>query len=281
IDKISSSEKFEERQKVNATRIIKKLFSSKSRKQSDDEVAESRVDYISDHLGIVKEEVINIITLLREENILADAKDLTAFIKKSENKNRSLTIVETYGQIENFLLPFFEEEEITFNVKDLNEQGEAAGIDITPNKIKTVVNFWSIKDWIKKYRPGYSKNEIAIVLSHRRELLQDKLQKRHELGRFIVEYLYGKIAVNDKNNELEEVLIEFSVHELKQEFDRRTTLFKVGITIDDIEDTLFYLSRIEAIKIEGGFLVLYNRLAVNRLQEDNRKQYTNEDYQKL
>src|SRR5690606_34919176 len=26
---------------------------------------------------------------------------------------------------------------------------------------------------------------------------------------------------------------------------------------------------------------LYNRLAVNRLQEDNRKQYTNEDYQKL
>src|SRR5690606_22304268 len=210
IDKISSSEKIEERQKVNATRIIKKLFSSKNRKQSDDEVAESRVDYISDHLGIVKEEVINIITLLREEGILADAKDLTAFIKKSENKNRSLAIVDTFGKIENFLLPHFDEEEITFNVKALNEQGEAGGIDITPNKIKTVVNFWSIKDWIKKYRPGYSKNEIAIVLSHRRELLQDKLQKRHELARFIVEYLYGKIAVNDKIKELEEVLIEFS-----------------------------------------------------------------------
>lgn len=281
IDKISTSEKFEERRKVNAARIIKKLFSSKSRKQSDDEVAESRVDYISDHLGIVKEEVINIITLLREENILADARDLTAFIKKSENKNRSLAIVDTFGKIENFLLPLFEEEIITFNVKALNEQGEVAGIDITPNKIKTIINFWSIRSWIRKYRPGYSNNEIAVVLSHPKELLHDKLRRKHELARFIVEYLYGKISGNDKDSEREEILIEFSVHELKQEFDLRTTLFKRDITIGDIEDTLFYLSRIEAIKIEGGFLVLYNRLAINRLQEGNRKQYTNVDYQKL
>src|SRR5690606_38500084 len=71
IEKINTSERFEEKQKEKGIRIIKKLFSSKSRKQSNDEVAESRVDYISDHLGIVKEEVINIITLLREEKILA------------------------------------------------------------------------------------------------------------------------------------------------------------------------------------------------------------------
>ncbi len=71
-------------------RIIKKLFSSRSRKQSDDEVAESRIDYISDHLGIKKEEVISVVNLMREEEILADAKDLTAFIKRSESRNRSL-----------------------------------------------------------------------------------------------------------------------------------------------------------------------------------------------
>jgi len=54
IDKINNSSKFDENQKVKATRIIKKLFSSKSRKHSSDEEAESRIDYISDHLGIVK-----------------------------------------------------------------------------------------------------------------------------------------------------------------------------------------------------------------------------------
>ncbi|MHC5954170.1 hypothetical protein ACYTX9_09660, partial [Streptococcus pyogenes] len=80
---------------------------------TNDEDAESRIDYISDHLGIVKEEVINIVHLLREENILADAKDLTASIKKGENKNRSSKIIEDYCRIENFLLPHLEEQEKT------------------------------------------------------------------------------------------------------------------------------------------------------------------------
>jgi len=86
IDRINSSARFNERQKQQAVRIIKKLFSSKNRKQATDETGEARIDYISDHLGIVKEEVIHVINLLREENILADTKDLTAFIKKGRIK---------------------------------------------------------------------------------------------------------------------------------------------------------------------------------------------------
>lgn len=48
---------------MKATRIIKKLFSQKSRKHLSEEGAESRIDYLSDHLGIVKEEVIRIVHL--------------------------------------------------------------------------------------------------------------------------------------------------------------------------------------------------------------------------
>ena len=48
------------------------------------EEAESRVDYIADHLGLDKGVVIQIVNLLREERILADGKDLTAFIKKGQ-----------------------------------------------------------------------------------------------------------------------------------------------------------------------------------------------------
>src|SRR5690554_3729116 len=120
IDKINSSERFQEKQKEKGVRIIKKLFSSKSTKHLNEETAESRIDYISDHLGIVKEEVINIIHLLREEKILADAKDLTAFIKKRENKNRSFHIVETYSKLENFLFPEIEEQERILSIKELN-----------------------------------------------------------------------------------------------------------------------------------------------------------------
>jgi ATP-dependent DNA helicase RecQ len=284
IDKINCSERFQEKQKEKGIRIIKKLFSSKSRKETGEEAGESRIDYISDHLGIVKEEVINIINLLREENILADAKDLTAFIKKGENKNRSLSIVENFGKIENYLLPIFQEEEKVFHIKELNEAAEEKGyLDVTPNKIRTIINFWAIKNWIRRRNQEYSKNHIVIICNQPKDSLKEKLEKRHELAKFIVDFLYEKSNINVADGEVEkaEVLVEFSVHELKFEFEKRPKLFELKITIEDIEETLFYLSRIEAIKIEGGFLIVYNRLTIERVEQDNKRRYKNEDYQKL
>jgi ATP-dependent DNA helicase RecQ len=284
IEKINASEKFEEKQKEKGVRIIKKLFSSKSRKQALDEAAESRVDYISDHLGIVKEEVINIINLLREENILADAKDLTAYIKRSVNKNRSLAIVETYAKIENFLLPLLEEQEKTFHFKQLNEDAEQNGCDdVNVNKIKTIFNFWAIKHWIKRQHLYNTKNHIAVVSLQPIDLLHEKLQKRHELAKFIVALLYDKVnrTVTDDDKENEELLAEFSVLELKTAYENSVNLFKVSVTTDDIEDALFYLSRIDALKIEGGFMVVYNSLSIERKEKDNKKRYTKEDYEKL
>jgi ATP-dependent DNA helicase RecQ len=284
IEKINSSQRFEERQKEKGIRIIKKLFSNKGIKQRNEEAAESRIDYISDHLGIVKEEVINIINLLREENILADAKDLTAFIKKGESTNRSLKIVETFSQIENFLLPMLEEKEKTFHIKELNEDAELKGCkDVTPNKLKTIINFWAIKNWIKQHNEEYTKNHVVILCVQPKQSLKEKLEKRHELAKFLVEFLYEKsnLTIAEVEKEKEEVLVEFSVHELKDAFEKRPKLFEIKVSIEDIEDTLFYLSRIEAIKIEGGFLVVYNRLTIDRVEQDNKRRYKNDDYQKL
>ena len=82
------------------------------------------------------------------------------------------------------------------------------------------------------------------------------------MARFLVEYLYEKSNLNVSLADVgkEEVLVEFSVHELKAAYENTQNLFKLKISIDDIEDTLFYLSKIEAIKIEGGFLVVYNQI---------------------
>jgi ATP-dependent DNA helicase RecQ len=76
-------------------------------------------------------------------------------------------------------------------------------------------------------------------------------------------------------------LVEFSVHELKTEYENQNALFKFNITLADIEDALFYLSRIDSIKIEGGFLVVYNKLTIERLEQDNKKRYKADDYKKL
>ncbi|MFW5872066.1 MAG: UvrD-helicase domain-containing protein, partial [bacterium] len=284
IEKINISENFNEKQTQQAVRIIKKLFSSKSRKQATDEAAESRIDHISDHLGIVKEEVINVVNLLREEKILADTKDLTAFIKRGEYKNRSLSIVNSISKIERFLVSQFEEQEKSFHIKELNEQAEEIGCDdVSPNKIRTIINFWVIKNWIKRKQHDFSKNHLTILSNYSEAELKDKLEKRHELARFIVDFLYLKSAQNLSSDEAnkEQVLVEFSVHQLKDEYEKQNALFKLNIKLTDIEDALFYLSRIDAIKIEGGFLVVYNKLTIERLEQDNKKRYKTEDYKKL
>jgi len=284
IDKINASDRFEERQKEKGIQIIKKLFSSKSRKQSNEEDAESRIDYISDHLGIVKEEVIKIVNLLREENILADTKDLTAFIKKGENKKKSLKTVIAYTKIEKFLLSLIGQEEKVYHIKELNEIAEENGCDdISPSKIKTIINLWSIKNWIKRKNLSYSKNHIAILPLYGQECLLNKLKKRQELTFFIAEYLHDKSNrnVSEEDAVKEEILVEFSVHELKDVFDGSMKSYGEKVTIEEVEDALFYLSRIEAIKIEGGFLVIYNQLSIERLEKDNYKRYTKDDYQRL
>ena len=102
ISKIDASVNFTENEKVNAKRIIKKLIASRSRSHAGNEEAEARVDYIADHLGIDKKEVIHIVNLLREERLLADAKDLSAYIKKKDNVNHSLNILNSFRKIEGF-----------------------------------------------------------------------------------------------------------------------------------------------------------------------------------
>jgi ATP-dependent DNA helicase RecQ len=284
-EKINKSERFiDEKQKTNGIRIIKKLLSSKNRKRVSEDSAESRVDYIADQLGIPREEVITIINLLREENILSDSKDLTAFIKKGENKNKSLAIFETFSQLENFLMPLFEAQEKIFHLKEINGQAEEKGIKgISPNRIKTIFNFWATKKWIKQQHHSYSKNHVIAILCLPEVELQQKISTRQDLSRFILNYLYDKSnkATDAEGSTKEEILVEFSVLELKQAYEKQQQLFISAVKADDIEDALFYLSRIEAIKIEGGFLVVYNKLTVERLEENSKIQYKIEDYQKL
>ncbi len=284
IEKINSSDKFDDREKEKAIRIIKSLISSKSRKNALREEAEARVDYISERLGIEKEEIIHIVNLLREEKILAFTKDLGAFINKKDSKNRSLSILKTYIKIENFLVKIFSTEENTYHIKELNEQADSFGCKgVTPRDIKTILNLWVIKSWIKRQGTGFSTNHIAVVSLLEREMLEDKLLKRHELSQFVLEYLYDKSEESIKQDEAakDEVMVEFSVFEVKDEFNLRLTMFNFESSIQDIEDALFYLSKIGALKIEGGFMVLYNPMEIRRIELDNKKRYKVEDYQKL
>ncbi len=280
ISKINASDKFDEKQRKDAVRIIKSLIGNRSRKAANGEETEARVDYISDRLGILKEDVIETIYLLRDEKILSDMKDLSGYLKKKENKNPSLEVLKNFWQIEEFLIFELPDGQKVINIKELNEKAlENECKDVNLNAIKIILNFWAIKQWIKQRVATYSKNHILITCIMPKEEFKEKFHRRKEIARSIVEYLYKLSCESDENDE--ETRVEFSVIELKMVCE--SSMYMLGIipSQKEIEDALFYLSRIGSVKIEGGFLVTYKGLDIERLEKDNKRRYKLEDYQKL
>ena len=273
-EKIASSDLFNETEKQQAARIMSKLISARSRSKAGSEEAESRVDYISDHLGIEKSQVIHVIQLLRQAGILSDAKDLTVFMDESSHGKKSFDKLYEYIELERFLLLQISEKTTTKNIKELNELALDTGIKgSNPDKIKTVFNFWSIKGLIKRNTKG-NNNYIKILLLRDRDKILEILEEKWAIAEFVLKHL-EKINVNNENT------LEFSVLELMEEYNFSMQLLNKKAAPRQIEDSLFYLSKIGILKIEGGFLVMYNAISIERLINDNRIRYKTDDYKTL
>jgi ATP-dependent DNA helicase RecQ len=254
---IDKSARFDDASRQQAIRIINSLISSRSKTHGKNEEGESRVDYISDKLGIVKEDVIRVIGLLREEKILADAKDLYAYIKKLDRVNRSKTILLTHSNIENFLFMYLDDEEKTYNIKEMNEALAAKYSETSINQLGTILNYYSIKRLVKKTRE-YHKNYVTLKPYFLTAEMKVKSEKRCRIAGVIIDYLYSKVSDVPESQDTEDVRVDFSIIELKEEFNR--DLFEEKAKADEIEDALYYLIKIGAMKIEGGFLVIYQAM---------------------
>lgn len=97
-----------------------------------------------------------------------------------------------------------------------------------------------------------------------------------------VEWLYGIAAANEKES-AEGQPIRFSVVELLNhikscghDFFERTD----DIQLEDVEEALLFLTKIGALKLEGGFLVIYNAMQIRRIK-DAKFRYKKEDYRML
>jgi ATP-dependent DNA helicase RecQ len=276
--RIDSSTRFNDISREQAIRILKTLISTKSKTRGNDKEGEDRVDYISDRLGIVKEDVIRVAELLREEKILADAKDLLAYIKKSENINYSKIIFSTHRNIESFLLSYLDEAEKTYNIKEMNKELESKFPGASINQLGTILNYYSIKRLIKRKRE-YNKNFVTLKPYFPMTEIQSRNNKRYKIAFFIIEYLYSKISSIPDLCETEDVKVDFSILELKDKFN--SNLYDKKPESYEIEDALYYLLKIGAMRIEGGFLVIYNAMWIDRLEMDNKAQYKKEHYAQL
>ncbi len=281
--RIDKSELFSQQQRLDAKRIIKSLITSRSIARAGNDEAESRVDYLADVLGIRKDEVINIVNLMRQEGLLADMMDMSAHIFSADTENRSRIVLERFARLEEFWLSNLTDEGCVINLKELNEAAlDNRIIASSVKNIRTIILFYVVKSLITKKEFAGS-SEVGITPLTAIEKLKTKAAKRRNICLFILEYLFAR-ARTEKENENGEKPVQFSVVELLNGYTAACEAEQPDsndISISDIEDALLYLSKIGAMKLEGGFLVLYNGMELKRLVSGARIQYKQEDYRFL
>ncbi|SSY70855.1 RecQ family ATP-dependent DNA helicase [Alysiella crassa] len=281
IEKIAQSQIIHPDQKSHAVRVIKKLFSQRSQIHATDEQAESRVDYMADVLGLKTETVVKIVSWLRMEGILADQQDLRAFIRHNGRSQDVITRLSHLADLERALLAQFKEHDgvLHTSYKALNQLFSGSLKFSNPKIIKSLLAFWKIKNWLGRAETQY--DEIALAMKLPLPDVAQWLERKHFLAQFAVRYLHDLRDLSHQaaaeNPDL--AYVEFSLGGLQKAFAQQN-LSDIA-TLEEWEDVLFYLVRMDLLKIEGGFLVVYQRLHVQRLIADNRKQYTKDDYTQL
>lgn len=262
----------------NAKRVFSSLI-SRARTEED-----TRIDSMAEGLGLDRNEISRYLTLFKQIGVLSHDKDLTAYYFTVGGKRHSQSVFQQASLVEAKLFELlFPNEGIrtkTFYLRELNENLIEAGLDGGLHTIKTVLNYWSVSNSIHKERIDRTTEQYQIKLKQPHDLLADKIRQRKKMGEFclaIFERDYLPKAKTDPDFN-DKKLIEFSTLEIQEKVNQ---LLGETRTIREYEYLLLYLHRLNVIELKSGLLVFYNPMKIIRRQENNRKQYTLDDFEQL
>lgn len=277
--RLTESPLFSKDEMQNAIRIIKSLITQKHIAKAQDSEAESRIDYLAGILGLSKRDVISSVERMRQEGILADTRDISAYLQDiSDNQRKPQQMLENFAKLEKYILEHIPDESLQITYKQLNDNAVHDGINTSTEKqIRTLLYFLVVKGYTHKKEDG--SHNLVITRDKDIETIIKRFERRIEVCRFIIERLYSLVKENDS----EEKPLQFSVVELLNDLKASNqSLFSdfSSLQLEDVEEALLYLSKIGAMKLEGGFLVLYNAMAIKRTKE-LRLRYKQEDYRML
>ena len=308
--RITESTLFSDDEIEKAVRIIRSLISQKSIAKAQDSEAESRIDYLADILGLSKMDVISAVNRMRQDGILADTKDIAAYLQDmGQTPQKSMQMLEQFAQLERYIIDHIPDDALHISYKQLNDNAVRDGIEAANEKrLRTLLYFLVVKGYARKKEDG-ARNMIVTRQSDINVMIE-RFEKRIEICRFIIEWLYQLAEKNESqdsqerpdnqvspNNQVSQNLhengipathskkgaVQFSIVELLKEIKQsHQSLFSdfSNLQLEDVEEALLYLSKIGALKLEGGFLVLYNAMDIRRLK-GNRLSYKQEDYRML
>lgn len=297
------------KQKENAVRVAHFLVSGRSVKLAQGEDPETRVDYIADKLGLEKKEVFEAMASLKQSGVLDNLQDMTAEILEGDSSRSAFNTLKDFQNVEKQLVEMVLAGEKEFSIRDLNQKLTEQGLKSNPKTIQEILHFWATRLYAEKHIRGRTVRLSIPEDDDVRLPLRQRFEQRMTLSDFIIKYLFEKYELERKRfeggqaelgdellvsevkpateviAEVEEVIesgrkskrpseVIFSAYDLMDAYNNTpTTDHRFKPTVEDVQDALLYLHNIEALKLKGGFLVLYHSMEIKRLDHSFNRGY--------
>ena len=271
--RIEGSRRLKEEEKKGAKLIMQSLLSSRSISNAGNDDAESRVDYLADILGLDRKSVEHIVDCLRADGLLAKQDDMKAYLTTLQSSQRDFN---AYHVLEEELLSELEDGATEINLKRLNEKAQETTKAASIKKLQALLFHHVVSCELDK-EGRLASSSVALKPTMEISKLRKKCEVRQNVAERALKKLY---ELADDTKDSEKLPVEFSLVGLYNSLEAELVLGR-KLEMDDVEDALLYLSRTGILKIDGGFLVLYNSMEIRRLNKDPRSQFKKDDYNTL
>ena len=167
-------------------------------------------------------------------------------------------------------------------LRDLNHQLQEDGLtDSSVEAVRTLLQYWESRRYIYKERLDAHTLLYKISFRQQRDALVADIQDRQAMTTQVVQWLCQEEARQVSQGQKTPVSgLSFSMLHLQQVVEHGD-LFTQKSPLIAYEAALLYLNFIGAIKLEGGLFIFYNRMILERLEQNPRRQYRKDDYEKL
>lgn len=271
--RLNISPLFDDYTREQSARIMSSLIIRRMTER-DESDAESRVEYLADTLGMTKEAVINSVNLMRQDGLLADTEDMLVWVEKSNLKRLLNPIL----RIEQFLIQQITSGEIDFNYKLLNQKAQESGLkDCTIRRLRTILSFLAINGYVNK-KENIASESVSIQVVLDKDTIIERFQRRAEICNYLIETIGAKAVGLHKDDASQSV--SFSIIDVLNQYNETHLSIDGKATMSNIREAMLYLSRNEVMKIEGGFMVIYNAMQLRR-KVDRKIRYGKEQYRTL
>jgi len=270
IDKIDD---LDETDRMNLHRIVSALFTDKTTSPMRGAKPITMMDDLYDRLDIEKSDLFRLVNVLRDVKIIDKDNDLNAHAPENADRKKSLkTLVDTI-KLMSLLIREIEQDFKSYNLKELNTKFEQEVSASSVKNIRVTINYLDGIKVIQQYKDRHSQHYhyIKSIIDSKEAI--DLIDKLSEVSDFIINYSYDLIERNENTKSA-----MFSIIDLKNAFNERNILIERKATLPEIEKALLLIHRVGALMIDGGFLVVYNPMRIEKTESNPQKQYTQNDY---